>query len=90
VLQGKGIIPHRSLEQDSKLTDQAMSYDSSAARRATVTMPASTTDRQSPGAEPKESVAPHPEQGIAVWDFARMTSAQRLAYDQQRLRQKFG
>lgn len=90
VLQGKGIIPHRSLEEDSKLTDQAMSYDSSAARRATVTMPPSATDRQSPVTEPKESAAPQPERGIAAPDFASMTSAQRLAYDQQRLRQKFG
>src|SRR3989475_8021121 len=36
VLQGKGIQPHRSLEDDLKLTDQAMSYDGSAARRSTV------------------------------------------------------
>src|SRR5437667_8567768 len=38
VLQGKGIKPHRSLAEDLKLTDQAMSYDGSTARRATVTV----------------------------------------------------
>jgi hypothetical protein len=27
VLQGKGIKPHRPLDEDLKLTDQAMSYD---------------------------------------------------------------
>src|SRR6187455_388973 len=35
VLQGKGIKPHRELSQDLELTDQAMSYDGSAKRRAT-------------------------------------------------------
>src|SRR5688572_20033974 len=38
VLQGKGITPHRALEDDLKLTDQAMSYDGGATRRATVEM----------------------------------------------------
>src|SRR6266704_447842 len=37
VLQGKGLRPHRPLEEDLKLTDQAMSYDGSALRRAMVT-----------------------------------------------------
>src|ERR1043165_3942662 len=36
VLQGKGIKPHRPLDEDLKLTDQAMSYDGSAGRRTTV------------------------------------------------------
>jgi hypothetical protein len=36
VLQGKGIKPHRPLDDDLKLTDQSMSYDGSATRRATV------------------------------------------------------
>ena len=78
VLQGKGLKPHRSLEEDSKLTDQAMSYDGSGARRATVLARASASEGQSPIAD---QAAP---------DFAHMTPAQRLAYDQRRLRQKFG
>lgn len=36
VLQSRGIKPNRPLEEDLKLTDQAMSYDGSAARRSTV------------------------------------------------------
>src|SRR5580765_8614283 len=36
VLQGKGIKPHRPLEEDLKLTDQAMSYGESANKRSTV------------------------------------------------------
>jgi hypothetical protein len=35
VLEGKGLQPHRALEKDLELTDQAMSYDGSATRRAT-------------------------------------------------------
>src|SRR5271157_2226456 len=35
VLQAKGVQPHRSLEADLKITDQVMSYDGRAARRAT-------------------------------------------------------
>lgn len=35
ILQTKGIPPHRSLADDLQLTDQSMSYDGSAARRAT-------------------------------------------------------
>jgi hypothetical protein len=34
-LQERGIKPHRSLEEDSRTTDQTMSYDGSATRRAT-------------------------------------------------------
>src|SRR5882757_871321 len=36
VLQGKGIQPHRPLEKDMELTDQAMSYDGGATKRSTV------------------------------------------------------
>ena len=36
VLQGRGIKPHRPLEKDLELTDQAMSYDGSAKKRSTV------------------------------------------------------
>src|SRR5262249_806585 len=36
VLQSQKITPHRTLEQDLQLTDQAMSYDGAAAGRATV------------------------------------------------------
>ena len=36
VLQGKGIRANRPLEEDLRLTDQAMSYDGSAAQRANV------------------------------------------------------
>ncbi len=100
VLQGKRIKPHRSLEDDLKLTDQAMSYDGSATRRATVEV------RNSPLASAKSSPAsvdpksPTPNSGhaeAATWpklandapDFERMTPVQRRAYHHARLTRKF-
>src|SRR5439155_6685648 len=47
VLQGKGIKPHRPLDDDLKLTDQAMSYDGSAGRRAMVTTQKPMTNDES-------------------------------------------
>jgi hypothetical protein len=108
VLQAKGIAPRRSLEEDSKLTDQAMSYDGSAARRATATIhnnplarPASdgaAPVRSSDQAGNASSAQPTSSRDGAGWpkhpdgspDFARMTSAQRHLYDQQRLTRRFG
>jgi hypothetical protein len=94
VLQAKGIRPHRSLEADLQLTDPAMRYDGSAARRATVEI------RDNPLAAPgSANPLPAPAVGAAeAWptlpdgrpDFARMTSAQRRAYDAARLTRKFG
>lgn len=88
VLQGKGIKPHRSLEEDSKLTDQAMSYDGSAARRATVEVrnnplanvisaPAQSGSGASNGEWPKLTNGKP--------DFDRMSTQQRSAYHSARL-----
>ena len=87
VLQAKRINPHRSLQDDLQTTDQAMSYDGSAARRATVEI------RNNPLARPQPDSAPAPTEKSADWpkradgtpDFDRMNSAQRLAYDRARL-----
>lgn len=77
VLQAKGIKPQRALEDDLKLTDQAVSYDGSAARRASVEI------RNNPLAG-SETTWPKLVNGSP--DFANMTSAQRLAYDRARLK----
>ena len=84
VLQGKGIRPHRALEEDLKLTDQEMSYDGSAARRETVEV------RNNPlaGAGARETTWPKLPDGKP--DFAAMTSAQRRAYDETRLTKVYG
>src|SRR6185436_8134643 len=88
VLQGKGIKPHRLLEDDLKLTDQAMSYDGSATRRSTVEVrnnPLATATSET-GNQKSET------QPASTWprlpsgkpDFATMSSAQRRAYDAAR------
>ncbi len=89
VLQGKGIQPQRELEKDLALTDQAMSYDGSAARRATVEVRNNPLAR--PAAESKPAGAS--KNGSDTWpkladgrpDFATMSSIERQAYDTWRL-----
>jgi hypothetical protein len=92
VLQGKGIKPQWTLDEDLKLTDQAMSYDGSAGRRATgdvrnnplaqartVATDRESGDRPAPGSD-------WPKRNDGSPDFAIMTSAQRLTYDRWRMR----
>ena len=85
VLQGKGIKPHRSLEDDLKLTDQAMSYDGSASRRAT----AEVRDSPLAGAGPAAAAGGWPTLANGAADFEHMTAAQRRAYHHSRLSRKF-
>jgi hypothetical protein len=105
VLQAKGIKPNRPLEQDMVVTDQAMSYDGNASRRATAEI------RNNPLAENKgngrvaspapkisEPVAGEKHNGEVTWpkrengapDFDKMTSLQRNAYDEWRLKRIYG
>jgi hypothetical protein len=94
VLQAKNIKPVRSLDDDLKLTDQAMSYDGSATKRATVEV------RNNPLAtRPPETGNPKPEtQSSDCWpkradgkpDFDQMTSGQRTAYHEARLKRALG
>ncbi len=105
VLQGKGIKAHRSLTDDLKLTDQAMSYDGNSARRATVEVRANPLvpsnrpqDKLIPVRASEERRAAASEPGEVGWpvlpdgapDFSRMNSEQRRAYDVCRLTRKFG
>lgn len=60
VLQTKGIKPTRRLEDDLVLTDQAMSYDASTARRATGEV------RNNPLAKPATPPAPAPAPAAAA------------------------
>lgn len=88
VLQAKGIKPNRLLEEDLRATDQAMSYDGSAVRRATAEIrnnplagakarTTSTATATGPGSWPKKADGSP--------DFDKMSSEQRLAYDRDRL-----
>jgi hypothetical protein len=93
VLQGKGIRPHRALDDDLKLTDQAMSYDGSAARRSTVSARnnppgAASSEMRNPKSEIRNGEG-WPKLSNGKPDFANMTSAQRFEYDAQRLRRRF-
>ena len=102
VLQGKGIKPHRPLEEDLKLTDQTMSYDGSSARRSTVEAqnnPLAAEIRNPQSAiRNDQSLLTSAPANVVDWpklsdgkpDFATMNSAQRRAYDQARLTRKFG
>ena len=98
VLARLKIPPKRPLEQDLQLTDQAMSYGGGGSR-TTVTVrnnPLAGRDKTAVSRSPSES-RPAPTGGPA-WpfkpdgspDFAAMTSAQRQAYDEARLKQRFG
>jgi len=84
VLQAKKIKPHRSLEQDLQATDQAMSYDDSAARRATAEIRNNPLAKQKAAASSSENSA-WPKRADGSPDFDHMNSTQRLAYDRARL-----
>ena len=84
---GLEVKSHRLLADDAQATDQAMSYDGSTARRTTAEI------RDNPLAKAKgengdevTAVADWPKHADGKPDFARMNSAQRLAYDSARLR----
>jgi len=79
VLQGKGIRPHRPLDEDLKLTDQSMSYERASSTTSQVRMATGAT-----------TVGAWPKRADGAPDFAGMTSEQRLAYDAARLTRKFG
>jgi hypothetical protein len=103
VLQGKGITPHRSLEDDLKLTDQTMSYDGSAARRASVEVrrnplaagngrkdEVETAAKSGRRHSPGSETGDWPKLRDGTPDFASMNSEQRRSYDAWRLTRKFG
>ena len=99
VLQAKGIQPHRPLEKDLELTDASMSYGDGRPRSP-------VTVRDNPLAKPKPAPRAEGKPGLPApglvnagdWparpdgspDFERMTSAQRQAYHQERLKRRYG
>ena len=80
VLQAKGIKPKRALDLDLTLTDTSMKYVEPNGRTR-VELRENPLANATPTPWPK-SVNGHP-------DFAKMTSEQRLAYDQARLKTRF-
>jgi hypothetical protein len=99
VLQGRGIQPHRTLDEDLRLTDQSMSYDGKAARRASGEVRENPLAPNKKDARDREPGTQTPEPGTGTaWpthdngspDFGKMTSPQRQAYDAARLKRRFG
>jgi hypothetical protein len=104
VLQSKGIKPHRALVDDLQSTDQRMSYDGSAAMRSTVKLKQNPLakanqpgepetggyEARKPRADEDRKTADWPKQPDGSPDFVRMNSAQRRAYDSNRLNRRFG
>ena len=99
VLQARGIKPHRPLEKDLELTDQAMSY-AGGASRSTVSVrdnPLAKADAARPPKPSQSDPVPAaaeagtwPKRGDGSPDFEQMSSAQRNAYDAWRLKRVFG
>jgi hypothetical protein len=97
VLQARKIEPRLPLEQDLQLTDQTMSYDGTANRRASVTIEANPLhdravvngEQSKKDSSPKNS-ADWPKHVNGAPDFEKMNPLQRRAYDQERLSRKFG
>ena len=85
VLQAKNIKAHRPLEKDLELTDQAMSYGGETKRTA-VEVRNNPLASTKPAAETK----PWPTLPNGAPNFANMTSAQRVAYDEVRLKRMCG
>jgi hypothetical protein len=104
VLQGKGIKPHRPLEEDLQITDQVMSYDSRSSGRTTVDVRSNplADSRRVHGTEGSmegvHGAAAATANSTATWptlsdgkpDFSKMSSGQRRAYDKARLQRIFG
>ena len=91
VLQAKGIQPHRTLNDDLVLSDQSMSYDGSATRRATVEVrdnPLQRREHEESSTSSGNGEWPKLSDGSA--DFDQMTNGQRQAYHAARLTRKFG
>ena len=80
ILQAKGIKPKRALELDLALTDQSMSDQGNSAR-------SKVNVRDNPLA--KASPPSWPIAANGAPDYGKMTSEQRLAYDQARLKTRF-
>lgn len=99
ILQARNIRPRLPLEKDLVLTDQAMSYGGGGQVRVEVRNNPLAPTNSAPRPEPAPVQAPAaPSPRSSGWplladgrpDFARMTPSERLAYDSDRLRRRFG
>ena len=78
---------------DLRLTDTAMSYDATAARRSVVEVRANPLARAEKAPDPRSVVRTEdgwPKLESGEPDFGKMNSEQRRAYDAWRLEKRFG
>ncbi len=80
ILHGLGIKPYRSLDEDMKLTDQAMSYAGS----QRVVVPGGASGGNGSG-KPAAGEPAACKAAVPAPSFTNMTSAERLAYFRNRL-----
>lgn len=93
VLQGLGIKPLRSLDDDMKLQTGVMSYGGSSATTVPVAVgasavPAAAPRKMTPAPKPAAAATTggaYPRKADGSPDFAAMNPAQRLAYHRERL-----
>lgn len=97
VLEKLGVRPHRPLEEDLQLKTGVMSYGGSGttisapppqpkpAKEAAPAKPAETAAPKVPVSQPAPAAA-----ALAAPNFAKMTSAEKLAYHRERLKRMFG
>jgi len=92
VLQAKSIKSRLPLEKDLELTGQSMNYEGSSSRRTMVEVRGNTTpNRPHPPSLTANSISDNwPKLANGAPDFSRMNPVHRLAYDQARLKKKFG
>ena len=97
VLQAKNIKPKLPLEKDSELTDQAMSYGGGGSARSNVLIRNNPLTEVAPRVPSTATATARNGHESSNWpvlsngtpDFDKMNSAQRRAYDQHRLGQRF-
>ncbi len=85
ILQGLGIRPYRSLEEDMQITTGVMSYGGGGGQ---VTVPAAvpaTSSSNKPSAATATSNRPAAGASSASPDFGAMSAAERLAYHRRRI-----
>ncbi len=82
ILQGLGLKPYRSLEEDSQLTNPVMSYAAPASSPVKVSMGGAASKPAGKPRTPSTAAVQTPKSPV---DFAKMTKQERLAYHKKRL-----
>jgi hypothetical protein len=91
VLQAKGIKPKLPLGKDLELTDQAMSYEGDSQRTIVQVQQNPLQNKPILTSQTANSISDDwPKLASGGPDFSKMQPLHRLAYDQARLKKKFG